>query len=119
MEGELSVSCLEGVNVHGAIATLRGNKLVQWIPTNTLDVMAVLDNLTDAIPIFVKDSGNVVHGTSDEILSVRRPREVVDFTIADGAAGPLNTPALLLFLVLSTIRATCSSTMLFLFVWNP
>jgi hypothetical protein len=35
----------DAVDMHGTVATLRGNVFIEWIPCDTLDVMVMLGNL--------------------------------------------------------------------------
>lgn len=78
-ESILAVLRLQRVYMDRPIRGLRCDVLVQRIPSDALDVMAVLSDLPDERPRpRVVYSRNVIHAANDKERRVRRPSQVKD-----------------------------------------
>lgn len=53
----LAIFCLEGVDVDGSVRGLGRDVFVQGIPSDTLDVMAMLGNLSNEGSCVIKSAG--------------------------------------------------------------
>jgi hypothetical protein len=103
-EGVLAILCFERVDVNGSIGGLGRDVFIEGIPSYTLDVVAMLGDLSNKgsctrrqnvdsyIPrrwpltcVGAIDSSNVVHATNDKVVAVRGPGEVVDLGTAGTA----------------------------------
>lgn len=88
--------------MYRSIGRLGRNVLVQGVPADALDVMAVLSNLADQSPrAGIVDASNVVHTADDEVYGVGGPGQIVDLS----AAGPTHMLGPPRLLVLELVRA--------------
>lgn len=88
--------CLQVVDMHGTVAALRCDELVQRIPGDTLDIVIVFRDLTNDVAILdVDDARNEVGSSHSQRLAVGTPSHVVEFLLC-GTAHKLDSPELLL-----------------------
>lgn len=96
-EGILAILCPEGVDMHRTIGRLCCDVLVQRIPSDALDVVAMFGDLAHKrARRGVVDARNVVHAANDEESGIGGPGKIVDFR-AERPAHVLCSPCLLVF----------------------
>lgn len=113
-QGKLSISVSKVVDMHRPITALCGHVFIQRIPSHALHIVVMFSDLPQACSVFVEYSRNIVHTSCDEELAIRRPCQIVDLRVGDGAEGSLDPPRLfILAFVLVKVG------MLFTFIRDP
>lgn len=76
----------------GAVAGLRGDELVERIPSNALDVVVVLGDLADDVAVLdIDDASDKVGASDSQSLAVGTPGHVVELLLC-GTAHELDSP---------------------------
>lgn len=96
-EAELAILGLQGIDVDRSVRALRSDIFVEGVPSDTLNVGAVLCYLTDHGPFLsIINPSDIVHAAGDEKVAIGRPSQVVDLR-THRSAHVFLTPRFLIF----------------------